>query len=100
MARSCGNSECVMSPVPRCGPHRRGVQAMHLTTTLGFIDVKGKAVQFARDAAPNIQLRDVVECEPELRYNTWVTDVVHYVSGAGWNRPARCQPRFTDSSKK
>lgn len=73
---------------------------MHLTTTLGFIDVKGKAVQFARDAAPNIQLRDVVECEPELRYNTWVTDVVHYVSGAGWNRPARCQPRFTDSSKK
>eukprot|EP00668_Euglena_longa_P007623 GGOE01009138.1.p1 GENE.GGOE01009138.1~~GGOE01009138.1.p1 ORF type:complete len:640 (-),score=199.57 GGOE01009138.1:287-2206(-) len=59
---------------------------MHLTTTLGFIDVKGKAVQFARDAAPNIQLRDVVECEPEHRYNTWVTDVVHYVSRTSWHQ--------------
>ena len=30
---------------------------IHLTSTLGFIDVRGKAVQFARDAAPNIRLQ-------------------------------------------
>jgi hypothetical protein len=59
---------------------------IHLTSTLGFIDVRGKAVQFARDAAPNIRLQDVVECEPELRYNTWVTDVVHYASRSNRNQ--------------
>ena len=34
----------------------------------------------------SICVQDVVECEPELRYNTWVTDVVHYASRSNRNQ--------------